>query len=139
MPCVLAQDHIQVVVATAEPRGDRRMQSQNRFFDDFARLAAGAMGALSDVKSEVEVRLREQFERLLAGMDLVSRDEFEAVKAMAAKARCEQEELAVKLAALEARLGLAAGPEAGTEPPPAGSFSEAAAEPPPGANSEAPS
>ena len=128
MPCVLAQDHIQVGVATAEPRGDRRMQSQNRFFDDFARLAAGAMGALSGVKSEVEVRLREQFERLLAGMDLVSRDEFEAVKAMAAKARSEQEELAMKLAALEARLGLAGGAEA----------AEAAAKPSPGSLSEPP-
>jgi BMFP domain-containing protein YqiC len=80
------------------------MQSQNRFFDDFARLAAGAAGALSGVKSEVEARLREQLERLLAGMDLVSRDEFEAVKAMAAKARTEQEDLAARLAALEARL-----------------------------------
>jgi BMFP domain-containing protein YqiC len=79
------------------------MQSQNRFFDDFARLAAGAMGALSGVKGEVEARLREQLERLLAGMDLVDRDEFEAVKAMAAKARAEQEGLAARLAALEAR------------------------------------
>ena len=80
------------------------MQTRNRFFDDFARLAAGAAGALSGVKSEVEARLREQLERLLAGMDLVDRDEFEAVKAMAAKARAEQEGLAARLAALEARL-----------------------------------
>ena len=80
------------------------MQSQNRFFDDFARVAAGALGALSGVKSEVESRLREQLERVLAGMDLVSRDEFEAVKAMAAKARAEQEDLAKRVEALEARL-----------------------------------
>src|SRR5271163_4867086 len=73
------------------------MQSQNRFFDDLARVAAGAMGTLSGVKSEVETRLREQFERVLAGMDLVTRDEFEAVKAMAAKARTEQEDLARRL------------------------------------------
>ena len=79
------------------------MQSQNRVFDDLARLAAGAMGALSGVKDEVEARLREQLERLLAGMNLVDRDEFEAVKAMAAKARAEQEDLAARLAALEAR------------------------------------
>ena len=57
------------------------MQTQNRFFDDLARVAAGAMGTLSGVKSEVETRIREQLERVLAGMDLVSRDEFEAVKA----------------------------------------------------------
>ena len=93
------------------------MQSQNRLFDDFARLAAGAVGALAGVRSEVEARLREQFERLLAGMDLVDRDEFEAVKAMAAKARAEQESLAVRLAALEARF--AAPGAAGTAADPA--------------------
>jgi BMFP domain-containing protein YqiC len=80
------------------------MQSQNRFFDDLARVAAGAMGALSGVRGEVEARLREQLERVLAGMDLVSRDEFEAVKAMAAKARAEQEDLAKKMTELESRL-----------------------------------
>ena len=77
------------------------MQTQNRFFDDLARVAAGALGTLSGVKSEVESRLREQLEKVLAGMDLVSRDEFEAVKAMAAKARSEQEDLANRLAELE--------------------------------------
>jgi BMFP domain-containing protein YqiC len=86
------------------------MQTQNRFFDDLARVAAGALGTLSGVKSEVETRLREQLEKVLAGMDLVSREEFEAVRAMAAKARSEQEDLANRLAALEAKLAaLAAG------------------------------
>ena len=88
------------------------MQSQNRFFDDLARVAAGAMGTLSGVKSEVESRLREQLERVLAGMDLVTRDEFEAVKAMAAKARAEQESLTARVAALEARLAALGGGEA---------------------------
>ncbi len=77
------------------------MQSQNRFFDDLARVAAGAMGTLSGVKGEVELRLREQLERVLAGMDLVTREEFEAVKAMAAKARAEQEDLTRRVAELE--------------------------------------
>ena len=81
------------------------MQSQNRFFDDMARVAAGAMGALSGVRGEIEARFRDQFERILAGMDLVSREEFEAVKAMAAKAREEQELLRVRVETLEARLG----------------------------------
>lgn len=80
------------------------MQTQNRFFDDLARVAAGAMGTLSGVKSEVESRIREQLERVLAGMDLVSREEFEAVKAMAAKARSEQEDLQKRIADLEARV-----------------------------------
>ena len=87
------------------------MQTQNRFFDDLARVATGALGALSGVRSEVEARLREQLENLLAGMDLVSRDEFEAVKAMAAKARSEQEDLTKRVAELEARLAAAAAPE----------------------------
>jgi BMFP domain-containing protein YqiC len=80
------------------------MQSQNRFFDDLARVAAGAMGTLSGMKSEVESRIREQIERVLAGMDLVSRDEFEAVKAMAAKARSEQEDLERRVDDLESRV-----------------------------------
>ena len=81
------------------------MQSQNRIFDDIARVAAGAVGALSGVRDEVEARLRDQLERVLAGMDLVSREEFEAVKAMAAKAREEQELLLRRIESLESRLG----------------------------------
>jgi hypothetical protein len=92
------------------------MQSQNRFFDDLARVAAGAMGTLSGVRSEVETRIREQLERVLAGMDLVSRDEFEAVKAMAAKARSEQEDLRRQLAGLESRLAALATPATGSSP-----------------------
>ena len=80
------------------------MQNQNRFFDDMARVAAGAVGALAGVRGEIEARLRDQLERVLAGMDLVSREEFEAVKAMAAKAREEQEVLLQRIDALEARL-----------------------------------
>ena len=85
------------------------MQSQNRFFDDLARVAAGAMGTLSGVRSEIETRIREQLERVLAGMDLVSRDEFEAVKAMAAKARSEQEDLQKRVAGLESQLAAREG------------------------------
>ena len=88
------------------------MQSQNRFFDDLARVAAGAVGTLSGVRSEVESRVREQLERVLAGMDLVSRDEFEAVKAMAAKARSEQEDLQKRIADLESRIAALAAYEA---------------------------
>jgi len=85
------------------------VQTQNRFFDDLARVAAGAIGALSGVRSEVEARLREQLERVLAGMDLVSREEFEAVKAMAAKARSEQEDLQKRVTELESQMAAAAG------------------------------
>jgi BMFP domain-containing protein YqiC len=80
------------------------VQSQNRFFDDLARVASGAAGALSGVRGEIEGRLRAQLERILAGMDLVSREEFEAVKAMAAKARAEQEDLQRRVSELEEQL-----------------------------------
>lgn len=80
------------------------MQVNNRLLDDLARLASGAMGAAAGVKDEVETLLRERLRRLLDEADLVSREEFEAVKAMAAKARAEQEALAARVAELEARL-----------------------------------
>lgn len=80
------------------------MQSQNRLFDDLARVAGGALGTLAGVRNEIEALMRQQFERLMGDMNLVSRDEFEAVQAMAAKARTEQEQLAVRLAALEEQL-----------------------------------
>ena len=92
------------------------MQSQTRLFDDLARGAAGALGTLSGVKTEVETRLREQLEKVLAGMDLVSRDEFEAVKAMAAKARSEQEELASRVAELESKLAAVTARDIGEGP-----------------------
>jgi BMFP domain-containing protein YqiC len=92
------------------------MQSQNRFLDDLARVAAGAIDTLSGIKGEVETRIREQLERVLAGMDLVSRDEFEAVKAMAAKARSEQEDLQKRIGDLESQLAALAKREPGSNP-----------------------
>lgn len=81
------------------------MQTQNPFLDDLARIAQGVVGGLSGLKHEIDSRLREQLERVLSRMDLVSREEFEVVKAMAAKARDEQEVMAARLATLEAALG----------------------------------
>ena len=79
------------------------MQSDNPFFDDAAKLAGGAIGTLAGLRREVEALARQQVERLLERMDLVTRDEFEAVKEMAAKARAEQDDLAARLDALEAK------------------------------------
>ena len=80
------------------------MQTQNPFFDDLARMAGGALGALSGLKAEVEALVRQQVERFMAGADMVPRDEFEAVRALAIKARTEQEDLEVRVAALEAKI-----------------------------------
>ena len=98
------------------------MQGENRFLDDLARLFAGAAGNVASLRQELETKLREQAERLLRGMDLVSREEFAAVEAMAAKARAEQVALERRLAVLEARLAAsepAAGDGDGPSPPPA--------------------
>ena len=80
------------------------MQTDNRILDDLARVASSAMGAAGGVKGEFEAIFRRQFERILATMDMVSRDEFDAVKEMAAKARSEQEALQLRVEQLEAAL-----------------------------------
>jgi len=76
----------------------------NRILDDLAKVAASALGGVAGVRQEVEGRLRQQFERILAHMDVVSREEFEVVRALAVKARTEQEALAARLAVLEERI-----------------------------------
>jgi len=80
-------------------------QTSGRLFDDLSRLITDAAGLAEGARREVETIVRGQFERLLAGMDVVSREEFEAVKEMAAKARSENEALTSRIAALEAKLG----------------------------------
>ncbi|MEK7244789.1 MAG: accessory factor UbiK family protein [Pseudomonadota bacterium] len=77
------------------------MQTRNRVLDDIAKVAGGAASVLAGVKDEIEALARARAERLLAAMELVTRDEFEAVRAMAVKARAEQERLAARLEALE--------------------------------------
>jgi BMFP domain-containing protein YqiC len=80
------------------------MGIDNRLLGDVSRVATGAFSALSGVREEIEGRVRDQLERLLARMDMVTREEFEVVQAMAAQARAEQEAMAVRIDALEAAL-----------------------------------
>ncbi|MBD21385.1 MAG: pyrroline-5-carboxylate reductase [Rhodospirillaceae bacterium] len=77
------------------------MQTRNRFFDDAAKIAGGAIGTLEGIRREVEVLVRQQVERLLNKFDLVTRDEFEAVKEMAARTRKENEEILKRVKDLE--------------------------------------
>lgn len=79
-------------------------QSTNRVLDELAKLLTDTAGAAQGVKREVETVVRNQAERILGDMNVVSRDEFEAVKAMAEKARLENEALNERLATLEAKL-----------------------------------
>ena len=77
------------------------MSANRRLLDDFARLATSAAGLVQGAGREAENLFRQRLERLLDNMDLVPREEFEAVKAMAAKARLENEVLGKRLAVLE--------------------------------------
>jgi BMFP domain-containing protein YqiC len=86
------------------------MQTRNPILDDLAKVATGAASAFGGLKGEVEARVRDQLARMLDGMHLPSREEFEVVKAMAARAREENDALRARVAELEARLAsLAAG------------------------------
>jgi BMFP domain-containing protein YqiC len=81
-------------------------QTSNRFFDEIGRLMNDAAGAAQGVKREVDAVMRNQAERILRDLDLVKREEFEAVKDMARLAREENEALKSRIAALEAKLGV---------------------------------
>jgi BMFP domain-containing protein YqiC len=98
------------------------VQTSNRFFDEVARLMNDAAGAAQGVRREFETLFRTQAERVLRDLDVVRRDDFEAVKDMARIAREENEALKARVAALEASLGKSAsGSSAGSaETPPGG-------------------
>ena len=93
------------------------MQSQNRIFEDMSKIATSAMGTMAGVGREVETMIRARVKELVGGLDLVERDEFEAVKAMAATARADAEALKAELAALRAGMAAPHAPAAADEPP----------------------
>jgi BMFP domain-containing protein YqiC len=90
-------------------------QTSNRFFDEIARLMNDAAGVASGVRREFDTLFRAQADRMLRELDLVQREEFEAVKEMARLAREENEALQGRIAALEAKLAANAWPPA-TQP-----------------------
>ena len=79
-------------------------QTTNRFLDELSKLLTDAAGAAQGMRREVESLMRTQGERILREMDVVQREEFEAVKEMAAKARDENDQLRTRIASLEAAL-----------------------------------
>ncbi|HUB94356.1 MAG TPA: accessory factor UbiK family protein [Stellaceae bacterium] len=93
------------------------MATENRLFEDLARVASGALGTIAGMRDEVETRVREQIERVLDRMNLVRREEFDAVQAMAAKARAAQEDLEIRVAALETRLAAVEHPVSSVRTP----------------------
>lgn len=80
------------------------MQTKGRIFDDVARVANGAAGVFSGLRGEIEGLVKDRIERVLADMDMVPREEFDAVKAMASKAREENEALAARIDELEKKI-----------------------------------
>ena len=81
------------------------MQSENKMFDDLVKMVNGFAGTMAGMGREAESSAREKFREWMGGQDFVGRDEFEAVKAMAAAARDENEILKARIAALEAKVG----------------------------------
>src|SRR5579885_810556 len=91
---------IAIFAGSCKERG--AMPPENRLFEDFARVASGALGAASGLRSEVETMIRQRVERLAGDLNLVPRDEFEAVRTLAERARSEQEALTAELTAVKA-------------------------------------
>ena len=81
------------------------MQTRNKFMEDMSQLMTNAMGVAQGAKDEAETAMRSLMDRWLADRDFVTRDEFDAVRAMAQKAREENETLKARIAALEERAG----------------------------------
>ena len=81
------------------------MQAPNKLFDEMSKLMTNAMGVAQGAKTEAETAMKSLIDRWLADRDFVTREEFDAVKAMAAKAREENEALKARLEALEAKAG----------------------------------
>ncbi|HWX14823.1 MAG TPA: accessory factor UbiK family protein [Methylocella sp.] len=81
--------------------------AQNRVYEDFTRLVTDAAEMVKGVRREAETAIKSQLERLLATMDVVTREEFEVVKEIAAKARDENEKLSQRVATLEAAIAAA--------------------------------
>jgi BMFP domain-containing protein YqiC len=78
------------------------MQSRNKFFDDMSQLMTNAMGVAQGAKTEAETAMKGFIDRWMADRDFVTREEFDAVRAMAQKAREENASLEARIAALEA-------------------------------------
>ena len=95
----------------------------NRILDEFAKLLTDAAGAAQGVRREVETAFKAQAEKVLNSMDVVQREEFEAAREMAVKARAENKALTARIAALEAKIAELSGEQ------PSGTATEAAAKP----------
>jgi hypothetical protein len=119
MPGLNCAARIAIVWKIKQRAADRRFcqmtQTSNRFFDEIGRLMNDAAGAAQGVKREVDAVVRNQAEKILRDLDIVKREEFEAVKDMARLAREENEALKARIAVIEAKLGVSpSSPDVGS-------------------------
>lgn len=81
-------------------------KTENRFFDEFAKMATGAVSAIAGIREQIQSEIRNQMNRFIVEMDFVPREDFEIVESLAREARLQNEKLAARLAILEDRLGI---------------------------------
>lgn len=94
---------------SARERLNKHINLDNlKLIDDLAKMATGALGSFSEVRHQVKTMVRQRVDQIIAEMDMVTREEFERVEALAARARDRQEELEQRIAELEAKLGTTA-------------------------------
>lgn len=82
------------------------MKTDNKFFDEFAKMATGAVSAFAGLREQIHTEIKSQVNRFIVEMDFVPREDFEIVEAMAREARLQNEKLTARLAEIEAHLGL---------------------------------
>ncbi len=94
------------------------LRQDSRFFDDLAKVATGAVGAISGIRGQIRTEIRSQINKFIVEMDFVPREDFEIVEGMAREARLHNQKLEARLAALETKLGIkAAKPKTATKKP----------------------
>jgi BMFP domain-containing protein YqiC len=104
-PCQENLCQVKLLVIKTARKEIPMAQTDNPFLDGVAKAFTDAAGMAQSVRTEIDTFMRQRLERLVADMDFVPREEFEAVKAMAAKARAENETLEARIAALESKSG----------------------------------
>jgi len=103
LACLVAWDAAAPHIESKLEKGAYQMQGRNKVFDDLSQLMTNAMGVAQGAKDEANNAVKSMMDRWLADRDFVTREEFDAVRAMAQKAREENEALAARIAALEAK------------------------------------
>lgn len=87
------------------------LKTDNKFFDEFAKMATGAVGAFAGLREQIQTEIKSQVNRFIVEMDFVPREDYEIVEAMAREARMQNEKLAARLAEIEAHLGFKKKPQ----------------------------